>query len=83
MVVSEIAVIIPAHNATQFLGRSLPATRACFTDAELLVVDDCSVDETARMALALGARVVRLERREGPICCRHGRMKGRVATTRR
>jgi GT2 family glycosyltransferase len=47
-------VIIPARNA----GRFLPATLGALGDAEVVVVDNGSTDDTAAVALAHGARVV-------------------------
>jgi len=53
-------VIIPAHNEATNIGRVLGEVQAAGLGADILVVDDCSTDETAAMASAAGARVLRL-----------------------
>lgn len=51
----HLSVILPAKNEAEGLRRVLPALRAQFADAELIVVDDGSTDETAAVARELGA----------------------------
>ena len=53
-------VLIPAFNEAARIGRVLAGVRAVVPDATLLVVDDGSADDTAAVARAAGARVVRL-----------------------
>ncbi|MFN3703194.1 glycosyltransferase [Thermomonas sp.] len=53
-----ISIILPAKNEAEGLRRTLPALRARFPDAELLVVDDGSTDDTAAVAAGAGARVL-------------------------
>jgi glycosyltransferase involved in cell wall biosynthesis len=53
----EVSVVIPAYNEAARIG---PVVRAALQYAdEVLVVDDGSSDETARLAEAAGARVIR------------------------
>lgn len=51
---AHLSVVIPAYNEHERLGRSLPLIGAYLTgrgiDAEVLVVDDGSTDDTARIA---------------------------------
>ena len=54
-----LSVILPAKNEAEGLRRTLPALRAQLPDAELIVVDDGSSDDTPGLAAALGARVIR------------------------
>ena len=56
--VPTISIILPAQNEAEGLRRTLPALRARFPDAELLVVDDGSTDDTAAVAAGAGARVL-------------------------
>jgi glycosyltransferase involved in cell wall biosynthesis len=51
-------VVLPAKNEAEGLRRTLPAIRLCLPDAEVIVVDDGSTDETAALAAALGVRVL-------------------------
>ncbi len=55
----HISVILPAKNEAHGLQRTLPILRACFPEAEVIVVDDGSTDTTAAVAASHGARVLR------------------------
>ncbi len=51
----RISVIIPAHNAARFLGEALDSVIAQgLEDLEIVVVDDGSSDDTARVARSYG-----------------------------
>ena len=52
--------IVPALNEADSVGRVVDEIRAADSGFDILVVDDGSRDETAEVALAHGARVVRL-----------------------
>ena len=54
----KISVVLPAKNEAEGLRRTLPALRACLPEAEVIVVDDGSTDDTATVAGGLGARVL-------------------------
>jgi len=53
-------VLVPAFNEAARLGRVLAGIRAAAPDADVLVVDDGSLDDTSGVARAAGARAVRL-----------------------
>jgi glycosyltransferase involved in cell wall biosynthesis len=55
----RISVILPAKNEAEGLLRTLPALRARFPDAEIIVVDDGSTDATATVASDNGVQVLR------------------------
>jgi len=59
---SGIAVIIPCHNEAVAIARVVSAFRAQPGVTEVLVVDNNSSDDTARIAASAGARVVRESR---------------------
>lgn len=53
-----ISVILPAKNEAGGLHRTLPVLMARMPDAEIIVVDDGSTDETAAVAAGHGATVL-------------------------
>jgi glycosyltransferase involved in cell wall biosynthesis len=54
----RVSVVLPAKNEAEGLARTLPQLRAQWPDAEVIVVDDGSTDDTAGVAAAHGARVL-------------------------
>jgi glycosyltransferase involved in cell wall biosynthesis len=56
---AAISIILPARNEAAGLALTLPRLRQLYPDAELIVVDDGSTDETAQVAESNGAQVLR------------------------
>jgi|SRR5687768_9654823 len=54
----KISVILPAKNESEGLRRTLPALVAAMPEAEVIVVDDGSSDDTAAVARSAGVRVL-------------------------
>jgi glycosyltransferase involved in cell wall biosynthesis len=70
--IPDLAVIIPAHNEASCLGGCLDSVHQALecaeaSDAEVVVVDDASTDETSGIARAHGALAIRQSRRKGPL----------------
>lgn len=56
-----VSVIMPAYNAAQFIEESIRSVRnQTVTDWELIVVDDCSADETGQFVNRLAAEDPRI-----------------------
>src|SRR5579875_971666 len=67
-----VSVIIPAHNRPVLLERALASVRRqTVAPAEILVVDDCSTDETPEVAERLGCRVLRHDHNRGAAAARN------------
>ncbi len=67
-----ISVIVPVHNGAKFLPRCLEAlTQPSIHAYELIVVDDCSTDDSPLIAREKGARVFRLSHQSGPAAARN------------
>ncbi len=63
----HLTVVVPVHNGRLQLPRCLDALLAsAYTDFEVIVVDDCSTDNTREIAERYGARYLRTPRNMGP-----------------
>lgn len=54
----RLSIVLPAKNEAEGLRRVLPALRARLPEAEIIVVDDGSTDDTAAVAAEHGASVL-------------------------
>lgn len=54
----KISIILPAKNEAAAIGATITQIRQCYPDAEVIVVNDGSTDDTAEIAEIAGARVV-------------------------
>lgn len=55
----SLSIIMPAKNEAAVIAETVTKARQNFPDAEILVIDDGSTDETALLAEQAGAHVVR------------------------
>lgn len=55
----RVSVVIPAFNEGPRVAGVIQAVRAQLPDAEIIVVDDASQDDTSVQAAAAGARIIR------------------------
>lgn len=55
----ELSIVIPAKNEHASIGDIVSAAGRIYADAEIVVVDDGSMDTTAEVAEKAGARVIR------------------------
>lgn len=56
---NSLSIIIPAKNEENGLAGILPTLRTNYPDAEIIVVDDCSTDETGRVCELHRATILR------------------------
>ena len=59
---ADLTILVAARDEEESIGRTVSALRAGFPEAEVLVADDGSRDDTAAEAEEAGARVLRLPR---------------------
>jgi len=57
---SDITAIIPARNEAELIGMTLSSLQAQGRGLAIVLVDDCSTDETATVAQALAGRNLRI-----------------------
>lgn len=75
----RLSVVIPVHNGGRDFERCLQGLRDSDpTESELVVVDDGSADQTAALAKAAGAKVIRHPTKLGPAAARNA---GALAAT--
>ena len=55
----QLSIVIPAKNECGAIGAVVGAARDCYPDAEIIVVDDGSTDDTAAVATGAGATVIK------------------------
>jgi glycosyltransferase involved in cell wall biosynthesis len=58
----KLSIVLPAYNEAEVIGQVIAGIRQLHPDSEeveVLVVDDGSTDDTAELATAAGARVIR------------------------
>jgi len=70
----DISIIMPVYNGTEFIVQSLPPLIGMMQRGEIrevIVVDDSSTDDTAKIAAELGARVIPSGGRLGPGAARN------------
>lgn len=56
---TALSIVLPACNESRSIGPLVTELREQFPDAEVIVVDDGSVDQTGALAVSAGARLVR------------------------
>lgn len=58
----RVSVITPAYNASKYIGDTVASVRAqSFVDWEMIIVDDCSIDDTYQLVAALASEDARIK----------------------
>lgn len=67
-----ISVIVPVHNGSKHLNDCLDALmRSSYSNHEIIVVDDCSTDDSVEISERKGAKVYKLSPQCGPAAARN------------
>jgi len=67
-----ISIIIPNFNGSSTIGKCLEAALASpYSNFEVMVVDDCSTDESVRIIEQFPCRLIRLDRHSGAAVARN------------
>jgi glycosyltransferase involved in cell wall biosynthesis len=67
-----LSIVIPLHNAEMTLAKCLNAIfSSSFHDFEVLVVDDCSTDNSLSIAESFPCKIMRLNYNQGPSVARN------------
>lgn len=66
LIVPKISVVIPTYNRAGLLPRAIESAQSAGSDLEVIVVDDCSTDDTAEVCARIEAiRYVRMKTNSG------------------
>jgi len=67
-----VSVIVPVHNAVKHIEMCIDALIASsYPSFEIIMVDDCSTDDSVEIARQKGITVLRLSRQSGPAAARN------------
>ena len=62
---TKLSVLVPVHNGETYLGKAIRSLLAqSLRELEVVVLDDGSIDKSARLARSFGDKRVRVYRRE-------------------
>jgi len=76
-----VSIVTPAYNATRFIARTIGSVRdQTYTNWEMIIVDDCSRDDTASQVEAIAAedpriRLIKQSQNGGPAMARETALK--------
>lgn len=67
-----ISIIVPAYNAEKFMPALLDSIfKSGIEDMEVIIIDDCSTDNTAKIAKNYPVKMIQLEKNSGPARARN------------
>ncbi len=67
-----VSVIVPVHNAGEYIAMCVDALIASsYPSFEIIMVDDCSTDDSVEIARQKGITVLQLSRQSGPAAARN------------
>ncbi len=77
-----ISIVIPTYNASSFMPALMESIfKQAVTDMEVIIVDDCSTDNTLEIVAEYPVRIIKMEKNGGPARARNkgvGAAKGDI-----
>ena len=70
-----ISVIIPVKNGAKYLKEAIDSIKNQNMNTEIIVVDDCSSDDTVQIAQKLGCKIIRHEVTKGQVIGKNNGLK--------
>lgn len=71
-IMPDVTIVIPTHNRAAWLPETIASAKAAGANAEIIVVDDASTDDTPAICRSLeGIRYIRLDDNKGTSCARN------------
>lgn len=59
----NVTVVIPAHNEEKTIGQVIDKMKSSHIESEIIVVDNCSTDNTSEVAENKGAKVIHCDKK--------------------
>jgi glycosyltransferase involved in cell wall biosynthesis len=67
-----LSIVIPTYNASRFIPGLMDSIfRQAVDDMEVIIVDDCSTDDTVSIARRYPVRIIQMEKNSGPARARN------------
>jgi len=70
-----ISIIIPVKNGSKYISQAIEGIQKQGMDVEIIVVDDCSTDNTVEIAESYGCKIVRHETPKGQVAGKNNGLK--------
>ena len=70
-----ISVIIPVKNGSNYIKEALEGIMKQQMNVEIIVVDDCSTDNTVKIAQSYGCKIVKHETQKGQVAGKNSGLK--------
>ena len=70
-----ISIIIPVKNGEKYIAETIDGIKKQNMNVEILVVDDASTDNTAKLAENLGCKVIKHSVNKGPVVAKNTALK--------
>lgn len=70
-----ISVIIPVRNGGKYLSQAIEGILKQGMNVEIIIVDDCSTDNTVEIAESYDCKIIKHEAQKGPVAAKNSGLK--------